>query len=167
MNRLRDKMALGLLLLLGLGLSGCGFHLRGDYQAPEELMPVLVQGEVDSLVAHRLRETLSNSGVQLAETADQAQSQIRLFKEKSSSRVQSVDGQGKVVERELIYQVEFDVRDGAGGELVSRQRVVVIRSQVNPDVEVLGKQQEAVLLSQDMADEVSGRILNRIRAGLR
>ena len=52
-------------------------------------------------------------------------------------------------------------------EWVPRQRVVVTRAQVNPDVEVLGKQQEAILLRQDMEQELSGRILTRIRARLR
>jgi LPS-assembly lipoprotein len=155
-----------LALLLALGLTGCGFHLRGAVSAPEELMPVYVQGATDSGVAQNLRETLTDGGIQLAAAPEQARSQIRLFKERSSTRVLAVDGQGKVLERELIYQLEFDVLDGTGAEMVPRQRVVVTRSQVNPDVEVLGKQQEAILLRQDMEQEVSGRILTRIRARL-
>jgi LPS-assembly lipoprotein len=158
---------LPVLFLLVLALSGCGFHLRGEVSAPEELMPVYVQGEADSGVADNLREILSDGGIQLAAAPDQARSQIRLFKERASTRVLAVDGQGKVVERELIYQLEFDVLDGSGAEMVPRQRVVVTRSQVNPDVEVLGKQQEAILLREDMEQEVSGRILTRIRARLR
>jgi LPS-assembly lipoprotein len=162
---LRIVLLPGLLLLLGL--SGCGFHLRGEVSAPEELMPVYVQAETDSGVAQDLRETLTDGGIQLAQAPEQAKSQIRLFKERSSTRVLAVDGQGKVLERELIYQLEFDVLDSTGAEWVPRQRVVVTRAQVNPDVEVLGKQQEALLLRQDMEQELSGRILTRIRARLR
>ncbi len=163
---LRIYVLTGLFLVV-LGLSACGFHLRGAVSAPEELMPVYVQGEADSGVADNLREILADGGIQLAAAPDQARSQIRLFKEKSSTRVLAVDGQGKVLERELIYQLEFDVLDSAGAEWVPRQRVVVTRAQVNPDVEVLGKQQEAMLLLEDMEQEVSGRILTRIRARLR
>ena len=111
-----------LALLLALGLTGCGFHLRGEVSAPEELMPVYVQGEADSGVAANLREILADGGVQLAAAPDQARSQIRLFKERSSTRVLAVDGQGKVLERELIYQLEFDVLDGTGAEMVPRPR---------------------------------------------
>jgi LPS-assembly lipoprotein len=163
---LRIHILPGLFLLM-LGLSGCGFHLRGDVSVPQELTPVYVQGDADSGVARNLRETLTDGGIQLATAPDQARSQIRLFKERASTRVLAVDGQGKVLERELIYQLEFDVVDASGAEMVPRQRVVVTRAQVNPDVEVLGKQQEAILLREDMEQEVSGRILTRIRARLR
>lgn len=162
----RIDMVLGAWLLVS-SLSGCGFHLRGDYQAPAELMPVYVEGEIDSGVADNLREILRNGGVELALAPDQARSQIRVYKERSSQRVLSVDGQGKVLERELIYQLEFEVLDAGGAEIVPRQQVVVTREQVNPDVEVLGKQEEADLLREDMEQEASGRVLTRIRARLR
>jgi LPS-assembly lipoprotein len=41
-----------------------------------------------------------------------------------------------------------------------------VRTFENPDVEVLGKQQEAELIYQDLTDEEAIRILARMRAAL-
>ena len=78
-----------------------------------------------------------------------------------------MDGQGKVVEFELRYRLNFDVRDAAGAELVPRQRIEVVQSLVNPDIEVLGKLEEEALLREDMRRDMVGRMLQRMRAHLR
>jgi LPS-assembly lipoprotein len=72
-----------------------------------------------------------------------------------------------VVEYELSYRLDFDVLDSAGKELVPRQQIDVVQSLVNPDIEVLGKQQEEELLRQDMRQDMVGRMLQRMRAHLR
>jgi LPS-assembly lipoprotein len=156
------------LLLAGgvLMLHGCGFHLRGAYQVPSHLTPAYVEAPETSLLAAELRQALADAGVQLAPSPAAAEARIRILGEKYNTRVLSVDGQGKVVEFELRYNLKFDVQGGSGRQLVPRQDIVVVQTQINPDIEVLGKQQEEELLREDMRRDMVGRMLQRMRAHL-
>ena len=156
-------------LVVGLALfvAGCGFHLRGSFEVPPEVNPAYVQAPENSALARELRQTLRSSSVEVVREPEQARAKIRILNEDFRSRVLSVDGTGKVVEQELRYWVEFDVTDRIGTELVPRQSINVARAQINPDVEVLGKQQEAALMQRDMRQDIAGRILSRIQAHLR
>jgi len=163
----RSGAILGLLLGgLLVVLHGCGFHLRGAYQVPANLTPAYVEASEESALAADLRQALTDAGVELAQAPAAAKARIRILGEKYDSRVLSVDGQGKVVEFELRYHLDFDVRDAAGKALVPRQEMVVVETQVNPDIEVLGKQQEEALLREDMRQDMVGRMLQRMRAHL-
>jgi len=152
---------------LVLWLSGCGFHLRGSFEIPQEVNPAYVQAPESSELAQELRHTLRLSSVEVVPEPQQARAKIRILDESFKSRVLSVDGTGKVIEKELRYRVEFDVTDTAGAALLPRQVINVARAQINPDVEVLGKQQEETLIRRDMQQDISGRILRRIQAQLR
>jgi LPS-assembly lipoprotein len=81
--------------------------------------------------------------------------------------VRAVDQRGKVIDYELTYKVSFDVQDAEGKELVSPQAITLVRTQVDPGVEVLGKQEEQTLFFSDMQREMVGRILRRVKIQLR
>jgi len=157
------------LLLAGLVLilPACGFHLRGTVQGPPELTPAYVEATQSSELAEELRQALRDAGVQLTAGPTEAKTRIRILGEKYNTRVLSVDGQGKVVEYELHYRLDFEVLDAAGTELVPRQKIDVVQSLVNPDIEVLGKLEEESLMREDMRRDMLGRMLERIRAHLR
>ena len=50
---------------------------------------------------------------------------------------------------------------------MSRQTITLVRTQVDPGVEVLGKQEEQALFFSDMQREMAGRMLRRIKIQLR
>ena len=158
----------GLLLAVLVSLlPGCGFHLRGASLVPKSLDPVYVQARPHSALARELKLALKDSEVTLAAEPGQAQGLIRILKEKYGRRVLSVDGRGKVVEYELHFQVQFDGINAKGEPLVERQSVDLVRTFLNEDIEVLGKQEEAELLREDMEDEMANRIIFRLRAQLK
>ena len=156
----------GLFVLGLLMVQGCGFQLRGAQEIPVALNPAFIQASASSGVARELRRVFRASKVQLAATPDQAQGRIRILKERYRTRVLSVDGQGKVVEYALHLEIEFDVVDPQGQELLARQSLNMTRSHINPEVQVLGKQQEESLIRNDMQRDAAVRLLHRIRAGL-
>jgi LPS-assembly lipoprotein len=154
------------LLLLGL-CSGCGFQLRGSFDIPQQLNPAHIQAEQGNLMARALREVLLDSKVDVVDDPKQAKAVIRLLKEDQDRRVGAVDSRGKVVEFALTYRVEFDLIDAQGKQLLPRQDINLVRNQVNPDVEVLGKQEEQALFFLDMRREMADRILGRVKRQLR
>lgn len=166
-SRQTTGLFLGSLVLATVILQGCGFHLRGSVRVPPNLTPAYVEAAEGSELAEQLRHALRDAGVQLATAPSEAKARIRILGEKYNSRVLSVDGQGKVVEYELHYRLDFDVLNSAGTELVPRQKIDVVQSLVNPDIEVLGKLEEESLLREDMRQDMVGRMLERMRAHLR
>ena len=163
----RTDSVLYLLLVIPLLLQGCGFQLRGGFDAPPEMDPTYIQASFGDPLAREVREALRTADVQVVDTPDQASAVLRLLKQEQSRRVRAVDRRGKVIDYELSYSVTFDVQDSEGAEMVSRQTITLVRTQVDPGVEVLGKQEEQALFFGDMRRDMAGRMLRRVKIQLR
>jgi len=165
---MRQKQRLSVSLLLAtalLLLQGCGFQLRGSGQAlPAGISPVALQGldRFDDLYPVLSRQ-LRAAGV---EVADSGASRLRLSQRRSSRRVLSVDANGKVVEYELYEGVTFELTSRNGARAVEPQTVGVTRSHLNPEIDVLAKDQEEKALRRDMLQDLALRIISRLRAQL-
>lgn len=167
MNAMKPLLIpLSLVLLLGTLLGGCGFQLRGVTEVPAQLSPVFVAGAANSGIRTQLVQNLRNSGVTLAPAGPQARTTIRILQERQDDRVTAVNSQGKVIGSELQYRVRFDAVDGSGETLVKAQTINLAREYVNPEVEVIGKAEESVLIRQDMVQDMADRILRRLKAQL-
>jgi len=160
----RLNRTLAALLMLSL-LSACGFKLRGTVEIPPELNPMYLQGGGGPL-NRAILQRLGYSEVRLAPRPQDARVTVRILRESRSSRVIAVDRNGKVLARELYYRVSFDAVGKDGKELVPAQNLDLVRTYDNPDVEVLGKQLEADLIYEDLAQDAADRILDRLRAAL-
>jgi len=152
--------------LLALGLSSCGFHLRGEVEIPPDLNPLFIQAPAGSPVAQALVDRLRGTQVRLAASAKEAKLVVRIQSERRSSRVVAVDRSGKVLSYELHFQVTFNALGADGKERLARQEVDLVRGFDNPDTEVLGKQLESELIYQDLIEDAADRVLIRLRAAL-
>lgn len=153
--------------LLTAGLGACGFKLRGVVDVPPELAPIYVQASPGSPVGEAMMRSLAVSGVPLAASSADARLIVRILGESRSSRVAAVDRDGKVIASELHYRVVFDAVAPDGTALRSSETLDLVRTYENPDVEVLGKQQEAELIYEDLVEDAADRILMRLRVALR
>jgi LPS-assembly lipoprotein len=154
------------LLLVGWLAVGCGFHLRGSTPLPPGVSPAYIQARSGSILSPVLAGALRTGGVQMAAAPADAKLTIRILNEKSDSRVLAVNKAGKVIAYELSYRVEFDAAGPGAAHPVERQTVEQAREYVNADIEVLGKEQEADLIRQDMLNDVAERVLRRLLAQL-
>lgn len=169
-----DRSGLGLIfsgrvwyfgpLLMALGLTACGFHLRQPVEIPPGYNPMFIEG--GNLVRLALIDQLSGSAVQLTDNKAAAGLVVRITREQRSSRILAVDQNGKALAYELHYLVSFDAVAKDGGGQVPAQTMDLVRNFDNPDVEVLGKQLESDLIYEDMALDAAQRILVRLRAAL-
>jgi LPS-assembly lipoprotein len=94
-----------------IGLSACGFHLRGDFLLAPELQTIYVSsddkhGELTRLV----KQHLTLNQVNLLKTPETGQPELRLLKDKLTRRTLSVFPNGQVAEYELIYTVSYQLR---------------------------------------------------------
>jgi len=156
-----------LLTLSLLALAGCGFHLRGALEIPAGLTPLYIQAATASPVMQAIKDQLVGSTVPLALTPDKAKLTLRILGEGRSSRVVATDTTGKVLAYELHYLVSYEAVAADGKVRIPKQKLDLVRTFDNPDVEVLGKQLEEVQIYQEFAVDAADRILMRLRTSLR
>lgn len=155
------------LAALVLGLSACGFHLRGAVEIPPGLNPMFIQASGGSPVRAAILQRLEIAAVRQAANPQDARIVIRIGGESRSARVAAVDRDGKVLASELHFGVTFDAVEPDGKVMVPQQTLDLVRTYENPDVEVLGKQLESDLIYEDLAQDAADRILDRLRARLK
>ena len=150
-----------------LALSGCGWHLAGQYNVPETLQPVYVDGgDVSFALRDNLVQALTTSGTVLADDPGTARSVVELRDEKVDRNVLSVGVDGTVREHELVYRVVFRMRGVDGRQLHPRQLVVLRRDTSFDEDNVLGREGEEREARADMEREAVQQILRRLRAVL-
>jgi LPS-assembly lipoprotein len=155
---------LAALLLAGV-LAGCGFELRGAVDVPPGLSPVYVQG--GGLVGRSIETRLEGGGVPVTRTPAEAGLVIDILSQDRGSRVVAVDSRGKALAYMLTYRVRFAARDRSGTEIIEPQVLTLDRTfDDNPDVAVLGKEQETDIIYSDMADDAADQVTFRLRAAL-
>ena len=158
--------ALVLIVTLGIG-GGCGFHLRGSVDVPPELNPLYIEAPSGSLVREALVEQLSGGPVALAAGAASARLILRIEGENRSSRVAATDSSGKILAYDLHFDVTYSLVAPGGAQKLPPQRIDLVRTFDNPDVEVLGKQLEEETIYREFAVDAADRILMRLRSALR
>ena len=149
-----------------VALAGCGFHLRGALAIPADLAPIYLQPETGSPVMQAVKEQLAGGTVPLASSPDKAKLILRITAEGRSSRVVATNNAGKVLAYELHYLVTYEAVAADGKVRIPKQKLDLVRTFDNPDVEVLGKQLEEAQIYEEFAVDVADRILMRLRTAL-
>ena len=152
-----------LLTVLIASLSACGFKLRGAYQLPETLQKIYVQGSTSSDLVKELKEILGYSAVVVAKRSE-ASAVLNIIKEELERRTLSVDSRGKIREAELQYSVIFSVIDSDGVLLLEKETVMLERDYIDDENDVIGRSNEAGIITRDLKRDAAQRIVRRLQA---
>jgi LPS-assembly lipoprotein len=156
---------LSLTVLVWLG--GCGFHLKGYHQASPNLDGLYVEQNNQSAgLAEVIRQQLLLSEVELAELPAQAKNLLRITRQRFGERVISVDANGKVLEYELLLQVEFTISARVVPEPPPAQRLELTRYLTFSGEDELGRRNEAELIRSDMLMDMADQIIRQLQAQL-
>ncbi len=166
----KNLHALVLVALL-LNLSACGFQLRGAIDLSKDISPVfLQQGSLFDL-AREIKLLLDVNKIEQVATAAQSKTQLILLTENKKQGVLSVDGNGRVIEYLLTYQVNFEIAFASASDPTpassapaSIQTVKVTRSLVFDPNAVLAVSNEAEILFRDMQRDAARLILLKLEA---
>lgn len=160
------RITLFITVLAMLLVYGCGFQPRGHSTAGGDMpSPVYISGIATFSDLHReLYRQLKIAGAEIAPSAAEGTYILQISDVDRDRRLLSVNSRNRAVEYELIESATFGLRSKAGQQLVAPQRVTVLRIQYRPELAVLGSDREAVLLRQDMREELAGRIIQRLSA---
>ena len=156
------------LLVTLLMLTACGYHLRGALELPEALKKMYVKGASPELSA-AIERTFRGTSGELVATADEAGMILNILDEFYQRRTISLSSTGYSNEFELIYRLSFDLLDSEGNTLVSNQTIEVMKTYYNAQSSetLLSKDNEEIVLRQELYEEAVRSVIQRARAELK
>lgn len=157
----RRTAVLGIAMLFTLMLSGCGFQLRGT--ADLAFKNVYIQGGKLS-INRDLERTFKINGVQVASKSEDAELLLEMMSESNQKRIMSLSGGGLVREFELIYLLNFRIREASSPIWGPVQTIRNRRDFSYNDNALLGKVEEEERLNADMRQDAIREVLRRLTA---
>jgi LPS-assembly lipoprotein len=151
-----------LILVLALGLAGCGFRLRGTAELP--FATVFVPGATSGIALDLARNIQAGTNVKVVSDAKEAEAVLQFTSETREKEILSLTGAGRVREFRLRYKVGFRVHDGKGNDFVPQNTLELTRDVSFNDAEVLAKEVEEQLLYRDMQGDMVQQIMRRLSA---
>lgn len=151
-------MKTGILVVLTLLLSSCGFHLRGSSQMAAANTPVYLDtGTLSSALARQAKLSLLQRQWPLTDDPEQAKTRIELIAEHSERHPLSQHANGQIAEYQLSYQLRYRVLSPGqtGLERIIRRQ----RNYLDNREQVLGKAQEAEQLLEELREDALSQLL--------
>ena len=158
---MRRKTVISVIMLLTLALSACGFQLRGA--ADLAFNSLYIQGSKLS-ISRDLARILKTNGVRVVEKSEDAELLLELLSESNQKRILSLSGGGLVREFELIYLLNFRVREASSPTWGPVQTLRGRRDFSYSDTALLGKAEEEARLNADMRNDAIRELLRRLTA---
>lgn len=151
-----------LLSLLSL-VSGCGFHLRGAMELPQDMERLRITGNTNSPFYYELERALIAAGGQVVKSAEAVTATLSIQGERYGRRVLTVDSTGRASEYELSMRVTYSLSAPDGTELISSDEVSLRRDyRFNPG-NVLASEAQEETLRDEMRRQAARQILRRLQ----
>lgn len=146
-------------LLAALLLSACsGWQLRGQTSVPN-LESVTVDG-ASARLRYTLEDRLEPAGVQVH---GQAPYIIKVLDERWDRRTAAVDDRGRAAERELRYEITWQLVDRDTGAMLNPpRRIAAMRSFAYSPDNVTATSDEEDLVRTDLFEDVGYRLINQL-----
>jgi len=168
---LRQTAAVALFIVL-FQLQACGFRPRGSVTELTDPGSIFVDAPRDLSIGGALNEALRDRAFTLAYNRDEADILLRLTDEQEKRRIVSVQKTGRISELELSHAVSIVIARATedSGPVYDQKklanRVEVIREYTYDERGVLGKENEARILREEMREELVRQVVLRTIASL-
>lgn len=152
----------GILALLGLLLTACGFQLREAQPLPFKSIHVSLPEQ--SELGAALRRQLRSSGTVLADTPSSAEAILSVVTNAREKSILSLNAAGRVREFRLRQRFAFRLHDSKGREFMPISEIQITRDISYSDTELLAKDAEEALLYRDMQNDLVQQVMRRLAA---
>ena len=158
---------LSLLLLLTMviiGLSACGFQLRGQGAELSNTKVWLISQDMNADFERRLKQRLAYQGAQLVHEPELSELQLAIVNYGVERRTVARDSLGRAAELEMIFTLEYQMLtpDMVSEQQPETQRMTSRREFAYERNLESGQEREQQRLIGDMQEEVIGRLLLQI-----
>ncbi|WP_295996602.1 LPS assembly lipoprotein LptE [Rugamonas sp.] len=158
-----------LALTLALTLSACGFHLRGDGGSYTLPFPTIYVGlpKASPLAVDLKRNIRANGATEVVDDPKLADASIIVLTDPDKTRTKtilSLNGNGRVRQYLLIYQILFKVVDQQGNELLAPTALNLNRPIDFDETQLLAKEREEAVLYKDMQTDLVQQMMRRLAA---
>jgi len=160
MHRLYLVAAVSLLMF------GCGFHLRGSGVDTDVASVYVRAGEGVDLAAG-LTRSLSQRGVEVLDSAAEAEVVIDLLEQQQSGRAVSFTDRATTAEYQLDLAVRFQIVGAGEKVLVPERWVRATRTYLVDTNNLVGSDQQRRLLSGELGTDLVQQIVRSLGAATR
>ena len=155
------------LTILLMGLSACGFQLRGTILEGLQDTKIYVQSSGANVLAAEVKKQLIDAGINPVSSLSDAEYVVNLSKESFSTKVLAVSPTtGKAEEYQVSYTAMLKISSQDDGSTATSGPVSATRDLTFDEGSVLGKVQEESILKKDIAKQVAASVLRRLRAAI-
>lgn len=155
----------GLLLIITLIISGCGWQLRDSQIAASSIGAVyLSSSDTNSVQTKELRRALSTYGVHSGVTKAESKYVVVIVDFRQNTRIASINSSGRVAEYQLNEDVDFYITDAEDNQVLSLSTASVERVYEFREEDILASSNEEQRILTEMRSEIVRQILNRLRA---
>lgn len=154
-----------ILVFLLIGLSACGFQLRGTNSQTLKNASIFIQSSNTSVLASEVKRQLLDVDVTPVFSKSDADYIITLSNESFDRKVLSVSPTtGKVEEYEVTYAAMLKITSPDESSNARAEPVSARRDYTFDEGSVLGKFKEESVLKKDIIKQVATTVLRRLRA---
>ncbi len=163
---LNRVIIVGLAFLL-MGLSACGFQLRGTNLQGIQDTKIYVQSSGASVLAAEVKRQLVDAGINPVSSISDAEYIVTLSNETFNTKVLAVSPDtGKAQEYQVSYTAMVKIATQDENSTARTEPVSATRDLTFDEGSVLGKVQEESILKKDIAKQVAASVLRRLRAAI-
>lgn len=157
---LPSTLQLSLVILTATLLSACGFHLRGDYDIPEELSTMsLTSYDQYSSFTRFVKGQLRLNEIKLVEPAENVPN-LHLVSESISERTLSLYQNARAAEKELTFRASYRVTIPELGDKTFSTSVT--RSYLDNPLTALAKSVERDMIEDEMRKLAASQIIRQM-----
>ncbi len=148
-------------------VSGCGFHLRGQIELPENLRQMALSCPQDESrdLCLNLRKSLEQSGIEIIDSSSATTglaAVLSINEVEDQRRAVSIGNDAGVAEYEVTRSVRFSFTDARGNPIIADGKTSQFQSYRFDETSVLGKDKEEEQIRKELNQLLAQDILNRV-----
>ena len=165
-NPLNRATIVGLAFIL-MGLSACGFQLRGANLQGLQDANIYVQSSGANVLAAEVKRQLLDADIKPVSSASDADYIVTLSNEVFKTKVLSVSPTtGKAEEYQISFTAMVKIASQDESTTPRTEPVAATRDLTFDEGSVLGKVQEESIMKKEIAKQVAASVLRRLRAAI-
>lgn len=152
---------ISLVLLAGVLLASCGFHLRGKFEYSDALNPLFIVSE-DRDFIYELEEVFDFSDLPVTDSISSANAILEFTSENYERKPITLDDRGRATRYRLKYTMRYRVLNSAGDALLTIATASTSRVLDYDPSQVLQADSEERFLQEEMYEDLSQAVARRL-----